>query len=226
MSPVQSILNLKDLLTQQSSISYADDPIFYSDVPFEIRGDKEKRMELSETKTLWIKRDSKWISKLKWLGIVYDPFEDKIYSETRKGANLVISSSLRDELLNMIHIELLTDSKRIELIKGGYLKRWRYSKPWIKLFNSKYAGLTISRLYIGTWSDDFIVQDFRLIGRENSWLYRENLRGTELTIRNYSSKAIRTLSNFFSPKKRKSNVRWINSRVTSSESYMLERFGL
>lgn len=61
--------------------------------------------------------------KIKVTGIVYDPFEDKIYSETRKGANLVISSSLRDELLNMIHIELLTDSKRIELIKGGYLKR-------------------------------------------------------------------------------------------------------
>lgn len=51
ISPLISILALKDFLSQKPSISYADDPIFYDQKPFEIKGEPEKGIELNEEKS-------------------------------------------------------------------------------------------------------------------------------------------------------------------------------
>jgi len=50
-SPFLSILTLKDFLTQVPSVSYADDPIFYSDKDFEIKDDKENGIEINQEKS-------------------------------------------------------------------------------------------------------------------------------------------------------------------------------
>jgi hypothetical protein len=50
-SPFLSILILKDFLTQVPSISYADDPIFYSNEDFVIKDDPEKGIILNEDKS-------------------------------------------------------------------------------------------------------------------------------------------------------------------------------
>jgi len=41
-SPFLSMLTMKEFLLQQTSVSYADDPVFFSDKEFEIRGNPEQ----------------------------------------------------------------------------------------------------------------------------------------------------------------------------------------
>jgi len=92
-SPFLSILTLKDFLTQVPSVSYADDPIFYSDEDFEIKEDIYNGIELNREKSSWIKRDGIWLKPLKYLGIILHP-DGTLTSETRKGRKERLSTEI------------------------------------------------------------------------------------------------------------------------------------
>jgi hypothetical protein len=50
-SPLTSILTLKKFLSQQPSISYADDPIFYNNEDFDIKDEPENGIRINEEKS-------------------------------------------------------------------------------------------------------------------------------------------------------------------------------
>lgn len=85
-SPFLSILTLDNFLTQQDSISYADDPIFYGDKEFKIKDFPYEGIVINEEKSRWIKRDGEWLEPLKYLGLLYDPTKKTLKGATRKGA--------------------------------------------------------------------------------------------------------------------------------------------
>lgn len=59
-SPLLAILILvKSFLVQEQSISYADDPIFYSNSDFEIKDEPIMGIRLHEGKSAWVKREGK-----------------------------------------------------------------------------------------------------------------------------------------------------------------------
>jgi hypothetical protein len=51
ISPLISILGLDQFLTQRPSVSYADDPIFYKDNDFKVRGRKAMGIVINEEKS-------------------------------------------------------------------------------------------------------------------------------------------------------------------------------
>ncbi|KAF2135090.1 uncharacterized protein K452DRAFT_323232 [Aplosporella prunicola CBS 121167] len=57
--PDATVTGNKGFLSQQPSISYADDPIFYGDTPFHIHDDKSMGIELAPEKSGWVKYDNK-----------------------------------------------------------------------------------------------------------------------------------------------------------------------
>lgn len=84
------MLTLKEFLLQQPSISYADDPIFYGDRPFEIKFNDERGILEAENKASWIKKDGKWLKPLKFLGLEYNGLENTLKAHTRNGATLEV----------------------------------------------------------------------------------------------------------------------------------------
>lgn len=88
-SPLLSILILKDFLSNQDctveSISYADDPIFYSNKDFAIQDYQEYGIKINQDKSGWIKRDGKWLKPLKYLGLTYDGTTKTLYGTPRNG---------------------------------------------------------------------------------------------------------------------------------------------
>jgi len=142
-SPFLSMLVLiKEFLVQQDSISYADDPLFFSDEDFGIKQFREDGIELHDEKSHWVKLDGVWQSELKYLGMKYDPFKDVLSGHTRNGSRLELTSELRDKILSQFSP--------------------KSPKTWVSLFSTKYIGMLFSRLYIGSWELGKIEQDFSL----------------------------------------------------------------
>lgn len=149
-SPLISILILvKSFLTQTPSISYADDPIFYSDRPFEIQEEPDLGVLLNKEKSDWVKKDGLWLTDLKYLGLKYSPFDDSLSGNTRKGSRLQLSVEYRDKILKVF-------------LPGKPLN-------WASFFRLKDIGMIFSRLYIGSWKSDALVQDFNLFPEDHSW---------------------------------------------------------
>jgi hypothetical protein len=151
-SPLVSILLLiRSFLTQTPSISYADDPIFYSDSMFEIKGDSDLGINLHEGKSGWVKRYGSWENDLQYLGLKYSPSDNSLSGNTRKGSRLKLSQEYRDKILDTF-------------LPGK-------PKSWHTFFQLKDIGMIFSRLYTGTWKTDKIIQDFNLLPEDNSWLH-------------------------------------------------------
>jgi len=56
---------------------------------------------INKEKSGWVKRNGKWLKPLKFLGLVYDGSQDKLYSETRTGNKLIYDKKdLVMEVLN------------------------------------------------------------------------------------------------------------------------------
>jgi hypothetical protein len=143
-SPLTSILTLREFLTQVPSISYADDPIFYNENDFSVKGDPNKGIHIHEGKSRFIKRGGQWLETLKYLGMEYNPFTDTFSGNTRKGSRLELTREYRNKILDIF--------------------KPRAPRTWESLFSIRDIGLLFSRLYIGSWSSDDLStkQDFKL----------------------------------------------------------------
>lgn len=229
ISPIQSILTLPEFLSQQRSISYADDPIFYGEEAFDILSELRKKITLSLEKTFWIKQEGVWLRKLKWLGLEYDPFKDTLTSSTRKVKTgemspLEITPLFRDFMITHQKIEHLTVEKRRECIKKGYFAiRKNRNRPWSELLESRLGGFIMSKLYTGSWSENEVDQDFTLKGCMGSWVYIKQREGIPLTIRNYSTHAQRCLAHLLKSQSHRKYklIRYINSPLPVYETWNL-----
>ncbi len=79
-------------------VIYCDDGIFYSDEPIDFIEEAQSLLDkngigayFSLPKSKWIKKDGEWLSKMKFVGLEYDPFTDELSAATRNGATLKLS---------------------------------------------------------------------------------------------------------------------------------------
>lgn len=94
-------------LSQQKSISYADDGLFYSNEPFEIKDMPEWGVYIHPEKSGWVKWNDKWIKPVKFLGLTWDG--EKVQMDTRKGSRLIANS--KKEALAILTKDFLTSVK-------------------------------------------------------------------------------------------------------------------
>jgi len=191
-SPSLSILTLKNFLTQVPSVSYADDPIFYSNKSFTIKDEPEHGIILNPTKSGWVKKDGKWLKPLKYLGLVYDPIKDIIQAQTRNGSTLELTKEKRDLLLD--HFEIPEDKD----LDHPYFS-------WHRLLSNRIWGLLQSRMYQNKWNLDDLCQEFYLTFEDHSWVAKAKSNGKcpRLTVFNASSYACLSLYHILEGYKRK-----------------------
>lgn len=164
-SPLLSILILKDFLTQVPSVSYADDPIFYDDKEFSLWENPHQGIEISPSKSMWVKFNGKWLKPLKFLGLEYDGNTGILSAKTREGATLVAKGDVK-EMLQFI-AEWENDYKETPSIEND--SKSKALTSWKKIFSSKLAGYLQSALYNDTWNLN-VIQDFKLKFGSSSWL--------------------------------------------------------
>lgn len=98
-SPFLAILCMPQYLTQNKNVNfvnYADDQIFASDEEFEIKDFPKKGIEHAPEKCGWIKKDGKWLKELKFLGLVYNPEDGSLRSETRSERSIRLGDDLME----------------------------------------------------------------------------------------------------------------------------------
>jgi len=171
LSPLASIIPrpFREFLAQKPSVSYADDPVFFDNKPFHIIDNPREGIVLHPDKSKWIKIKGKWLSEIKYLGLVYDPFKNELRSETREGKTLSISVELRNAII----------------LSGHPCFKNNQNLNWNTLVQSKIFGLIMARMYSGSWSPkldtipDTQVHPRSLLGLIPQWCplwYRINLK--------------------------------------------------
>jgi hypothetical protein len=96
LSPLLSILPI--ILLDESdvkSVSYCDDGIVHGEesrdllkILQEIFDSNQAGVIVHPEKSGWVRKDGIWLKKLKFVGLLYDPFEDRLSACTRKGSVL------------------------------------------------------------------------------------------------------------------------------------------
>lgn len=202
-SPFLSILTLKNFLSQQRSVSYADDPVFFGDKDFHIRDSPDEGIVIHPEKSGWVKRDGVWLKPLKFLGLEFDG--ETLRANTRNGSRLVLNGDVRKALhfINQLEHEMYKDVSK----KSGFISsKERVLDNWYNLFKSRLIGHITSRLYIGSWNQSDIVQDFLLKFVSTSWLdlkWKSLTRHKWYTIFNASSYASWSLAEILRHRYRK-----------------------
>jgi len=180
-SPIASISILNSFLSQQKSVSYADDPIFYGDKEFVIRDRPHVGINLHPDKSGWVKRDGIWIKELKFLGIIYDPVKKSI-----RAASNPLTSKIGSTLeLTLDHLDkiLSSGSERVMQLSIEELED-KYTSSWKKLLRTKIFGLLMSRLQNGSFNLENLEQDFRMEIGNHSWIEKMANKKGLLQVRN------------------------------------------
>jgi hypothetical protein len=105
LSPVLSVLTLivlDELETKGiKNVLYADDGLFYSNAPHKFLETAQELLDnhgigarFNMSKSVSIKEDGIWQRKLKFCGLVYDPFTDVLAASTRNGATLKLDTGV------------------------------------------------------------------------------------------------------------------------------------
>lgn len=197
-SPILSITTLKDFLSQQPSISYADDPIFYGNKPFEIKDEPNKGINLHETKSGWVKYNGKWLKPLKYLGMEYDG--TTLRAHTRRGSALEVGSNIKQAIRSIRQYEQKNYTGMINTMSNS---RSASLVSWQEIFSSKLIGYIQSRLYQGDWELKDLHQDFNLSYIPGSWYSKKKGNVPFASVFNTSSYASLSLYNIF----RRSKIR-------------------
>jgi hypothetical protein len=109
LSPILSVMPLIVLDEMEkvgiSSLIYADDGLFYGDVAEEEYSKLAQNLldkynvgaKICPEKSRWVKKDNLWLHPLKFVGLIYDPEDDRLSASSRNGASL----SLRVDVLGI-----------------------------------------------------------------------------------------------------------------------------
>jgi len=177
ISPLISIVTLRRYLTQVPSVSFADDPVHYSDSDFKIENVESFGIFMHPEKSSWIKRDGIWLKKLTYLGLVYDPFNDILFKK----------KAIADDRIE------LSGEKVKELLKVFGVKTVEEKLPslhnWSLLFSEGLMGKLISRIYENNWNrESFVNRKIKVrydsLVRINKWSHR--MRTATLSTQCYS----------------------------------------
>lgn len=138
LSPLLTILTMKPFLSQQTSISYADDPIFFSEEDFKVYDQPPNGLVIHEDKSFWVKREGKWLAPLKYLGLIYDAATETLSSKTRfHQRSLTLDKSFLEKVARCGSKLTGGDRKTGDIIS------------WSELSKTKIFPFLTSRLYEG-----------------------------------------------------------------------------
>jgi len=169
ISPFLSILAVKDYLSQQNSINYADDQVFFGNKEFSVRDNPEIGLVHSPdaSKCKWVMKDGKWLDNgLKFLGLRLTK-NWELMAETRNG----VVAGINKHFLAMYSNEGIRRLRSIKTL--GQLKKYvdwvvknskKYQDPKEVLLNissRKIFGFVLSCMQINDWSNDHSVADQR-----------------------------------------------------------------
>jgi hypothetical protein len=161
MSPILSSLVSADCLFDHipGLIMYADDGIIYSDTPIKL-GYTQKMLnggvKWNDLKCRVIKENGVWKNELKFLGLLYDPWKDKIKSKTKSGTELTFTKS------DLVSAVAATEKDNKQYVKG-------LPRNWQDFFQSRILGYIQARLYAGKWDLNNLEQDFSYRYKPGSW---------------------------------------------------------
>lgn len=176
ISPLISIVTLRRYLTQVPSVSFADDPVHYSDKDFKIENVESFGIFMHPDKSSWIKRDGRWLKSLIYLGLEYDPFKDVLFKKKAIADNRIELSGYKvRELLKVFDVKTVEETL-------PSLHNWKL------LFSEGLMGKLISRLYENNWNrEPFVNKRIKVrydsLVRINKWSHR--LRSATLSTRCY-----------------------------------------
>lgn len=143
--PLLALIPIIQFLSQQLSVSYADDGLFYGDKPFEVKDYPELGIFLHKKKLGWVKWDGKYIKPLKFLGLTWNG--KYLRASTRKGSTLLAD--------NMKSAWSFVSSKSLHTLKQ------RYELSWEAIFKAQFGGTVLSKLYSGQWNMDEVFRSVR-----------------------------------------------------------------
>jgi len=129
---------LRDFVNQcEDSVFYADDGLFFSNKPIDLKEDERKGIFINYKKRSgYVKYEGKFTKDFVFLGLEYKHETDMIAGHTHKGSRLEMDSK-REEIFEML--EQLRPSKHYNRTK------------WDLLFASSIGGTVMSSLYNASW---------------------------------------------------------------------------
>lgn len=160
-SPILTALVINEFTKQcEDSVFYADDGIFFSNSPIEIKDDPDKGIYLNKEKSHIIKENGVWKRDIKFLGLVYHHATDQLSAHTRYGSRLEFNRKAEN-----IH----------EVLKQVKPKGWSQGMTkWERLFRSTMGGFVMSKLYNASWEQLEYVIKYLPTGVKGSWLDIKN----------------------------------------------------
>lgn len=169
ISPFLSILAVKDYLSQQNSVNYADDQVFFGNQEFTVRDNPEIGLVHSRdtSKCKWVMKDGKWLGNgLKFLGLRLTKSWE-LMAETRNG----VVAGINKHFLTIYSNEGIRRLRGIKTL--GQLNKYvdwvvknsgKYHNPKEVLLNissRKIFGFVLGCMQINDWSNDHSVADQR-----------------------------------------------------------------
>jgi hypothetical protein len=176
LSPLLSVLTLvvlEDLEKQGiKHLLYADDGLFYSDENHDFLKIAQDLLDkynigahFSLKKCSKVKEDGKWLTKLKLVGLEFDPFADTLSAATRNGATLELKigalgyfeettpesetySQSTEELVESLKKDEL--KKKFEVIEESDHNNWSHTNH--RLF-TRYERVFLENTISQTWKD-------------------------------------------------------------------------
>lgn len=214
-SPFLSILILNKFLSQQESISYADDPVFFGDTSFKIYDSPHEGITIHPEKSGWVKREGQWLRPLKFLGLEYDG--RVLRAKTRNGSTLELGQDKKSclQAISQLEHEMYRDQSETS---GFQTSKDRVLDNWYNLFKSRLIGHLVSRMYCGSWNLQDYWQDFELKMVSTSWLdlkWKDLKSYKKYTIFNASSYASWSLAEILTRRYRKPRRKPLVRRVAS-----------
>lgn len=169
ISPFLSILAVKDYLSQQNSINYADDQVFFGNEEFAVKDNPEIGLVHAPdaNKCKWVMKDGKWLGNgLKFLGLRLTK-DWELMAETRNG----VVAGINKHFLTIYSNEGIRRLRSIKTI--GQLNKYvdwivknstKYQDPKEVLLNissRKIFGFVLNCMQINDWSNDHSIEDQR-----------------------------------------------------------------
>lgn len=184
-------------------IMYADDGIIYSDQPIDAEDLFDNfyisalGIEFNREKSHSIREDGIWLRRVKFLGLAYDPWTDKLYSETRNGAHLEFD---KHDVVKALQARERTEHFQSYIAHDLPKNSW--GTKWADFITTSALGFIQSRLYEGDWLHEDKVEVTSLQFKKKSWC-EEGIRiWKDMNLYNASSYAYDSLKDLLTMRTR------------------------
>jgi len=154
----------------ESIVLYADDGLIFSPYPIApLHFAGHTGITLNSTKSSDIKISKVWQHSLKFLGMTYthspdSPVDQKVYDGT------LVSSTRTPKNFALSKLEAFRSAGYYINYTGDPMTTFDH---WL---HTKISGYLQSRLYLGKFNDEDVLQDFAYNYERHSWSYMENKR--------------------------------------------------